>query len=183
MIVGAPVRGSWWAHPLCHEIYMVSQSLRHHRDVAVLKLVSGKTTFVHRSRWPALYALGNAADTWQTVGLPASANRLFAKVGEAGTLKIDEVGERRSAKEIGGDARLLESRLLVFGDDVHTDSGAHVKRIETWNHWCMRVSFAPDMRISSSDGRASFDSLAEEWQRKFGAAAAMPWHQTKKRCP
>ncbi len=181
MIIGVPVRGSWWAHPLCHEIYMVSQRLRNHRDVAVLKLVSGKTTFVHRSRWSALYALANAADTWQTVGLAASATELLAKVRDLGILKMDEVGGRRSKKELGEDARLLESRLLVFGDDVHTDSGAHVKRIETWNHWCTRVSLAPDRRISSSNGRASFDSLAEAWRRQFETVVSLPWHQGQKR--
>ena len=61
LIVGAPVRGSWWAHPLCHEIYMVSQRLRDHTDVAVLKFVSGKTTYLHRSRWPELFALAMRA--------------------------------------------------------------------------------------------------------------------------
>ncbi len=181
MIVGAPVRGSWWAHPLCHEIYMVSHRLRDHADVAVLKLVNGKTTFVHRSRWCALYALGNAADAWQTVGLSASANKLLAEVGEVGTLRMDELRGHRSSKELGEDARLLESRLRVFGDDVHTDSGAHVKRIATWNHWCRCVSLAPDQRISSSDGRASFDSVAQAWQRQFGVVVSLPWHQTQKR--
>jgi hypothetical protein len=177
-VVGAPVTGSWWAHPLCHEIYMVSQRLRDHADVAVLKLVNGKNTFVHRTRWPELCAIGSGNDAWQMFGLPAGAKKLLARVGEAGSLRIDELRSGQSMKELGQEARLLEARLLVFGDDVHTDSGAHVKRIETWPHWAARVSFSPEERMSSAQARASFEAIADSWREEFGGKVWLPWPQS-----
>jgi len=64
-IVGAPVPGSWWGHPLGQKIYHVSQQLSAHRDVLETKLVSGKVTFVHRILWPALLGVATAREPWQ----------------------------------------------------------------------------------------------------------------------
>ena len=54
IIVGEPIKGSWWAHPRSHEIYAVFQALRECNDILVCRLVNGKVTFVHRRLWPAL---------------------------------------------------------------------------------------------------------------------------------
>ena len=40
LVTGAPVSGSWWAHPGSHDIFRVSCDLAEHRDVLVIKLVS-----------------------------------------------------------------------------------------------------------------------------------------------
>lgn len=56
-IAGAPIRGSWWAHPEARVIYAVSQAVAASPDVLVCKLVDGKVTFVHRRLWPALVKL------------------------------------------------------------------------------------------------------------------------------
>ena len=53
-IAGEPIRGSWWAHPLSHEIFELTQTIRRREDVLVCRLVNGKVTFVHRRLWPAL---------------------------------------------------------------------------------------------------------------------------------
>jgi hypothetical protein len=54
VIVGEPVRGSWWSHPKSHEIFAVTQAIRDSEDVLVCRLIKGKITFVHRRLWPAL---------------------------------------------------------------------------------------------------------------------------------
>jgi hypothetical protein len=53
-IAGEPIRGSWWAHPLSHEIFELTQGIRNRDDILVCRLVDGKVTFVHRRLWPAL---------------------------------------------------------------------------------------------------------------------------------
>ena len=53
-IAGEPIRGSWWAHPLSHEIFELTQGIRDRDDILVCRLVDGKVTFVHRRLWPAL---------------------------------------------------------------------------------------------------------------------------------
>jgi len=58
-VVGAPIRGSWWAHPQGHEIYRVAEAISDSPDVLVCKLVEGKITYVHRRLWPALVKLAS----------------------------------------------------------------------------------------------------------------------------
>lgn len=53
-IVGAPIRGSWWAHPQSHAIYALLGAVCASEDVLVCRLVDGKVTLVHRRLWPAL---------------------------------------------------------------------------------------------------------------------------------
>ncbi len=53
-LAGEPIRGSWWAHPLSHEIFALTQGIRDRDDILVCRLVDGKVTFVHRRLWPAL---------------------------------------------------------------------------------------------------------------------------------
>lgn len=53
-IVGAPLKGSWWAHPQGREIFAILQQLGDSPDILVCRLVNGHVTFVHRRLWPAL---------------------------------------------------------------------------------------------------------------------------------
>ncbi|MGH9658992.1 MAG: RNA methyltransferase, partial [Bryobacteraceae bacterium] len=45
-IAGAPIRGSWWAHPKGNEIFLCSRAIRESADVLVCRLVDGKVTYV-----------------------------------------------------------------------------------------------------------------------------------------
>jgi hypothetical protein len=53
-IVGSPINGSWWAHPLSHEIFRIFRALGSSPEIIVCRLVNNKLTFVHRRLWPAL---------------------------------------------------------------------------------------------------------------------------------
>lgn len=53
-IAGAPIRGSWWAHPRNREIFELTRAVRASRDILVCRLVDGKITYVHRRLWPLL---------------------------------------------------------------------------------------------------------------------------------
>ncbi|MFI4976932.1 MAG: hypothetical protein ACHP84_20550 [Caulobacterales bacterium] len=174
-VVGAPVAGSWWAHPLCHEIYMVSQRLQDEPGVAMLKLVRGKTTFVHRALWPALLAVGSAGGAWQTEGLAGSALDLLGEVRGAGCARVDRLGGARPRRDVARDAKALEARLLVFGDEVHTERGAHVKQIETWEHWARRVGLTAGEAPTPPEGRAAIDEACAAMARGCGEAATTPW--------
>lgn len=56
-VAGAPIRGSWWAHPKGHAIFRAAEAASDSPDVLVCKLVEGKVTYVHRRLWPALVRL------------------------------------------------------------------------------------------------------------------------------
>jgi len=57
VIVGEPIKGSWWAHPASHRIFAVLQAVEESGELLVCRLVEGKVTFVHRRLWPALARL------------------------------------------------------------------------------------------------------------------------------
>ena len=59
LVVGEPIRGSWWAHPRSHEIFAVLNELAESPDVVRLRLIRGKITLVHRRMWPALVRLAD----------------------------------------------------------------------------------------------------------------------------
>ena len=57
VVAGEPTRGSWWAHPEGHDIFLLSRVIRRSPHVLVCRLVDGKITYVHRRMWPALVSL------------------------------------------------------------------------------------------------------------------------------
>ena len=56
-IAGETVRGSWWGHPRGREIFRVLSAVQDSGEVLACRLLAGKLTLVHRSRWPALVRL------------------------------------------------------------------------------------------------------------------------------
>ena len=61
-IAGAPISGSWWAHPKANTIFLCSRAIRDSADVLVCRLVGGKVTYVSRHLWPALVRLARRFD-------------------------------------------------------------------------------------------------------------------------
>jgi hypothetical protein len=57
VILGEPIRGSWWAHPASHEIFAVLTRIGESNDLLMCRLVEDKVTLVHRRLWPALVRL------------------------------------------------------------------------------------------------------------------------------
>jgi hypothetical protein len=59
LVVGEPIRGSWWAHPDGHAIFDRINELADHPDVVRTRLLGGKVTLVHRRLWAALVVLAD----------------------------------------------------------------------------------------------------------------------------
>jgi hypothetical protein len=54
LIAGESIKGSWWGHPLGHDIYAAINAVRDSPDVVALRLIKGKVTLIHRRLWPAV---------------------------------------------------------------------------------------------------------------------------------
>ena len=61
-ILGAPISGNWWAHPMSSFIYNVLAAASESDDVLVCRLLGGKVTLVHRRLWPALVRVAGCFD-------------------------------------------------------------------------------------------------------------------------
>jgi hypothetical protein len=166
LVAGGPVRGSWWAHPQAHAIYAVLMKLEHDPAVLTMKLVSSKVTFVHRALWPAVIGVASAREPWQMKGLTREARALLNEVNTRGEMRADGVP--------GLVIRELENALLVHAEEFHTETGAHGKRLQTWEQWAQRAGFTGD-RLPPDEARAALEGVLERLNREFQAAARLPW--------
>jgi hypothetical protein len=167
LVAGGPVRGSWWGHPKGRAMFAAATEVADHRDVAAVKLVNGKVTFVHRRLWPALLAVGASREPWQMDGLSAPGRRLLERIVREGTLRSDEAPAPKEA------ARELEARLLVHADQVHTERGAHARVLESWAVWSRRnrVRGRPP---TAARGRALLEAALRDLAPR-GVRASLPW--------
>lgn len=142
---GGPFGGSWWAHALAHPIYDALQLIED--DVVRAKVVRGKVTLVAPRLWPALAAVGASRSPWQLDALTADATDLLAQVDGADVPMRTPSGATKAAG-------LLEQRLLVHAENVHTESGRHTKVLQPWDLWI-------EERHLSIEGMAIDDAIAD----------------------
>jgi hypothetical protein len=180
LAIGEPVSGSWWAHPLSNDVYMIGQRLEHCADVVMTKLVSGKETYLHRRLWPQLVAIGMAREDWQLEGLPASARDLLAEVDRCESVRMDQFRGSVSRKQSNDDARLLAVRILAFADDVHTNSGAHARRLENWRNWANRHKLSLETLPDAAAARRQFENIVMAANAECSADAFLPWQRKRR---
>jgi len=128
-VTGESLSTSWWGHPQGRLIFAVLSELADHPDVQLTKLLYRKDTFVHRSLWSALLAVGRARAPWQVQKLSAGAKRLLQRLGS---------GESQ-VRAVGAPVKELEARLLATAREIHTEAGRHEMVLESWRAWSRRV--------------------------------------------
>lgn len=161
IVAGEPLHGSWWSHRSGQAIFNSLNALATHPDVLVTRLVSGKVTFVHRRLWSAVLAVATERGAWQFARLPAPARELYDSVERQGML----LATGPSAKE-------LERRLLVHGEQVHTEKGHHELRLESWALWAERTGCGGV--LTAAEGRHQIEVAV---RALGGATALLPWHK------
>jgi hypothetical protein len=170
LILGGPIKGSWWGHPKGRAIWAITERLADHRDVIVLRLVKGKVTYVHRRLWPTVYTVGHSKEPWQSHGLSAAARAILARLKDLGSVRSDQLPRRRGGWTEA--VAVLERRLLIISHEMHTENGAHAKLLESWEHWAQRCELST---INMTVGQAR--SQLEQATESLGASGAelLPW--------
>jgi hypothetical protein len=175
LIAGEPISGSWWSHPSGQKIFTALGQFEDHRDVMFTKLISGKVTLVHRKLWPEVFAIGTARAPWQMKDLSKSPRNLIKIIDETGSVRTDQLAWPKSAAMTPGEAaRELEKKLLIHAGEFHTESGAHAKRLETWETWAKRVSFKAET-ISTGDAQRKMEERVRKLNQQFEAKSRLPW--------
>src|SRR5215216_8903 len=172
LVSDAPVRGSWWSHESARVIFAVSEMLEDHRDVLMVKLISEKVTFVHRELWGHIYSIGVAREDWQLKNLTPGARQLLEALDAEGVLQTNKL--KKLGPKPGDAARELERRLLLHANQIHTESGAHAKVIETWDTWAQRAGFRPRAK-SPALARRFLEKRLAEINADFGGDGRLPW--------
>jgi hypothetical protein len=174
LVAGKPIAGSWWGHPSGGAIYREVNKLADRSDVVLLKLLNGKVTFVLNTFWPHVYAIGCCGEPWQVSGLSPQSQRLVELVRRNGLIRTDDPRSRLAAgPRISAVALDLERRLLVLGTQVHTESGRHVKSLESWPHWARRIKLAT--RMPAARAKAELAERVGGLNAEFKGKARLPW--------
>jgi hypothetical protein len=175
LIVGHPIAGGWWAHPSGGAIYVESNRLADRADVVIVKLLSGKVTFVSKRLWPQLLAIGRAREPWQLDGLTSQAMALLDLVRRNGTVRTDDQAVRRAVnpKKPAQIALGLERRLLLLGLQVHTETGTHAKALESWEHWARRRRLTA--RLPVAQAKAMLEDRVRRLNAAYNGKARLPW--------
>lgn len=170
LILGSPIKGSWWGHPKGRAIWVITERLADHPDVMVLKLVAGKVTHVHRRLWPAVYTVARSNESWQSQRLSPGARAILARLRKVGCVRTDQLPRSKSGWKVA--TYDLESRLLVFSQNVHTESGAHAKRLESWEHWARRLD-VNEVEMTVAHAKSQLEQATES----LGAPSdgMLPW--------
>jgi len=166
-------RGSWWAHEEAQTIFAVSEMLEDHPDVLVMKLIDSRVTFVHRELWGRIYSIGVAREDWQLKNLSQGAKLLLKTLDGEGTLQTKRLNKSFGQKP-GETARELELRLLIHAEQVHTESGAHAKVLETWEAWAKRAGFRGRAK-SPSAARQFLEQRLAEINKDARFKSRLPW--------
>jgi len=164
-VAGAPVRGSWWAHPRSHEIFRVNCELAEHPDVLVCKLVSGKITYLHRALWPAVIAIGRAREPWQMERLSHGARNLLREVDRKPVETDAQVSKAASE---------LETNLLVSSEQFHSEAGSHARRLESWDHWSARTGYGGEA-IPLVGAKFVLEEVVARLNGEFKGRGRLPW--------
>lgn len=173
LIAGEAVRGSWWSDKHAQTIFTVSEMLEDHKDVLIMKLISGKVTFVHRELWNRVYSIGVAREDWQLKKLSATSRRLLEILDDAGQVQTNKLGKEIGPKP-GDAARELELGLLIHAEQIHTESGKHAKVLETWATWAKRIGF----RARANDPMAAkrlIERRLASLNQKHDGHGVLPW--------
>ncbi len=160
---------------MAQTIFKVNERLDDHPDVVIAKLLAGKVTFVHRQFWPALFAVATSKEPWQMRNLPDAAQKVLKFVTKAGTVRSDELKIGTiGRKELNESVRILERRLLIHSKQVHTESGAHAKVLESWESWAAEVGLKPG-EISAMDAKKHLEQRVQELNERFNGTVKLPW--------
>jgi hypothetical protein len=176
MIVGEPLRMSWWGHPRGGLIYHTMNAIEDRPEVLSTKLIAGKVTYVHDRLWPAIFAVGTAREPWQLDPLSPSARWLLEFVDREGEVQTNDLPPPPAGRKRVPDlARELECMLLVHATEIHTPSGAHAKVLQNWRTWADSVKLQPQS-LSSAAGRLELEEAAKQLAAETpGGVAQLPW--------
>ena len=138
--------------------------MEHHPDVLMTKLISGKVTFVHRDLWPPVVGFGRAREPWQMRNLWPEGRKLLAQVDR---------GPAEPNRGVSKAVAELEIRLLVFSEQFHSESGAHVRRLESWDHWSSRIGEVGGP-IPAERARLLLEDVVSSLNRRFNGSGVCP---------
>jgi hypothetical protein len=170
-IVGQSIAGSWWGHPLANPIYNGLQWLEDTPSVLVLKLISGKVTYLHESLFSDIYSIVVEPRDWQLKKLNEEDLKLLKYLSKKEKVSAEDRNVIELVKDPKKSFVKLEKKLLVHSEEVHTATGKHVKEFRVWKNSKISKSAPGDFLAAMK----KIENLVDELSRPSGAKVKLPW--------
>ncbi len=125
LVTGEKIKGSWWGHRKGHEIFSISRKVRDEEDILVIKLISGKVTYVHKRLWTDLISILIVNKNWKIEKLSNNGKKVLELVERAGVIRADnlesETKNEFNKKDLNKSINEIEKGLFIFCNDVNTE--------------------------------------------------------------
>jgi len=179
LVTGEKIKGSWWGHRKAQEIFSFSRKVRDEEDVLVIKLISGKVTYIHKRLWPDLMTILIAKENWQIDILSNNGKKVLELVERAGVIRADhlesETKNQINRKDLKKAINEIEKGLLVYCNEVHTERGSHSKLLKSWDHFIKEKELKINRQLDILASKKSLDKIVVELNAKFRSNAKLPW--------
>ena len=131
-IIGQNIVGSWWGHPMANPIYNGLRWLEDHHPVLIIKLISGKVTYVHESLFADIYSIVREPRDWQLKKLNDDDQAVLKYIQKKKKVVSNDPQLMNLVKDAKKSLLNLEKKLLVYSSEEHTESGKHIKEFKIW---------------------------------------------------
>lgn len=173
-IIGEPINGSWWGHPMANPIYNGLNHCLHKNPILSVKLLSGKVSFISEALFPAFFSIVAKKRDWQIKKLNAEELKLYETIRKKGKLASDDKKLKETFKDLKKNLEKLEKRLLVFSEEEHTESGKHIKVFSPWSKCDLKVK----SDVSYDDALEVFENLVDKYNVETGSKIKLPWQKS-----
>jgi len=72
--------------------------------------------------------------------------------------------------------------MLVYSSQFHSESGAHVRRLESWRDWSKRTGTSAD-GLSGAAARIVLEGVLASLNREFGGKGTLAWQMKRRPIP
>lgn len=175
IVTGEAVSGSWWGHPRGKEIYAVVQQLTERVDILTCKLIEGKVTFVHKSKWDALFSLTSGKEAWQETSSDVETwlVEFIRKMGFIRLVLVD-YPDHFTAASVKKAADQLERKLLIYSEQIHTEDGHHSRVLKSWKTMASTRGYVPP-HVDVLEACASLEQAVQLLGDGTKASVKLPW--------
>lgn len=169
LLLGRRPQGSWSEDARATALRGWLAELGAHPDLAVIKLLSGRDTWIHRAAWPHLLAVGRSREPWQLAGLAE------AELDALHALDQAPLAELHPGAEVSaGSIRRLEKRLLGWGREVEDSAGRPLRSLVTWERFASEKGFAGALPAPAA-GRTELQRVLGRLNRRWRSRLRLPW--------
>jgi hypothetical protein len=171
-IVGAPIQGSWWGHPLANPIYNGLNWAIDRESLLSAKLISKKVTYIDKALYPYFFSIVSEIRPWQTKGLSFEALKLYKVITKCKSgIRSDDEELKKKFPDFKKNIETLEVRLMIYTDEVHTESGKHVKEIKSWPQTKVYKGVISSYEVALE----KISTIVHEANIKYQAKMKLPW--------